>query len=175
MFMLVSGRYERASLLITTNTALGLWVYDDTPGRRPLSTALPFAPAGDVNHDNRADLVFIAADDAAYVVYGQSATGSLSLSGLSPSSGFRLLTPVPGDALVSAIAVGDVNGDGSIDFRACDEALLGGLHDRTTAVVSSAHRRRRPPSWVPSRGTGLISVRRAPWWIAQAARLDRSR
>jgi hypothetical protein len=120
---------------LTDKAGAGIWVYDDTQHEGPLVTELPLAAAGDVNKDRRADLIVIAEDNTAYLVYGRSTPGSLSLTSLSPASGFPLLTPLPGDALVSVTAVGDVNGDGSIDFLACDDALVEGNRVRTSAFV----------------------------------------
>lgn len=84
--------------------------------------------AGDVNGDGFADLI-VAAPNAdlaagtdageAYVVFGKSAgfPATLELSTLNGSNGFRLSGLSFGEALgISAVGVGDVNGDGYSDL-----------------------------------------------------------
>jgi hypothetical protein len=91
---------------------------DGASGNQGLGSAV--AGAGDVNGDTKPDLVIGANGNgtgkgAAFVVFGKSDTGNLSVGALG-SNGFQVIGPSNGSSFGDSVAGGrDVNGDGTPD------------------------------------------------------------
>lgn len=103
-------------------------------GRFPDFFGWQVAPAGDVNHDRRPDIVIAAPgnpgfEDAsthgsAYVVFGRSRPGRISMAHLG-SSGFRI-GPASAGGAGSVSGAGDWNRDGRADVALVDSNALHG-------------------------------------------------
>lgn len=105
----------RREMVLNARPLRGIWIYDDT--NRDSSLPL-FAGAGDVNRDGRADLLVVASDGNAYIVFGHRTGHRVTLRGIHPPLGFRLLAPLLGGSF-SMEPAGDVNGDDRPDFLVC--------------------------------------------------------
>lgn len=91
-------------------------------------TATSVAPAGDVNGDGHPDVLVGAFNTpphqgATYVIYGGTALpGTIDLSALQPSAGFRIVGPLDqsgntySDTGIAEAGIGDLNGDGRDDL-----------------------------------------------------------
>src|SRR3954451_2797151 len=91
------------------------------PTTSGVGTAFTAAPAGDVNHDGKGDVVVgdlpIAANVSgeAAVVFGKSSTSTLQMDALG-SNGYRIFGGTVENFFAAAVAgAGDVNGDGFAD------------------------------------------------------------